>query len=105
MENSPATGQDKGRPWGVGGQGPLGAGRAIDGRRLGELMPGFLPRLLSRGVWVERGSFESYSPSPPPLLLDLAEATGPQPKPWHSSCQGSAIDCCWGWKDRNEMLY
>lgn len=73
MENSPATGQDEGRegregrPRGVGGQGPLGAGRAIDGRWLGKLMPGFLPRLLSRGVWVERGSFESYSPPPPPL--------------------------------------
>lgn len=96
MENSPATGQDEGRLPGVGAKGPLGPGRAVDGRQLGEQMPGFLPRLLSRGVGLEGGAT---------LLPGLAEGAGPQPKPWHSSCQGSAIDCCWGWKDRDEKVY
>lgn len=70
MENSLATGWDEGRLPGVGGKGLLGSGHFVDGRRLGEQMPGFLPGLLSRGVWLGR-SFENYrplsSPTPPRL--------------------------------------
>lgn len=70
MENSPATGQDEGRLPGVGAKGPLGPGRAVDGRQLGEQMPGFLPRLLSRGVGLEGG---------PPSSQAWQRALGPSP--------------------------
>ena len=47
-----------------------------------------------------RGHLKVTVHPPPPLLPGLAEVTGPQPKPWHSSCQGLALECGSSQKNR-----
>lgn len=104
MENSPAAGQAEDRLPGVGGKGPLGSGHVVDGKWLGEQMPGFLPGLLSRGMWMEGDHLRIAAHSPLPLLPGLAEGTGPRLQPWHSPGQGLATDCCCSGKDLGEMV-
>ena len=64
------------------------------------------PQAARQRMVDEGGSFESHSPSHhPPFQSGLAEGPGPQPKPWHSSCQGLAMECCYSQKDRGDGAF
>lgn len=82
MENSPATGQDEGRLPGAERRGPLGSGR-VDGRWLGEQMPGLSQGCSAGEVWMEGGHVKVTAPSSPTPPKLGKECWAPA-KPWLS---------------------